>query len=104
MAAREVVTMHHAASGQTQRASRSAYESVWRAEGWREVSSEEFVPEDVEKPVEKMKVDELKAHAEKRNIDLGEATKKDDILAVILAHNAANVDPGDPAGDGQGED
>ena len=36
-------------------------------------------------PSEAWKVDELKAFAEQRNIDLGEATKKADILAVILA-------------------
>lgn len=86
MPAGEVVTMHHPLSGQTQRASRAAYDNVWANEGWKVVSSEQWEPEDVEKPVEKMKVDELKAHAEKHGIDLGEATKKEDILAVVQAH------------------
>lgn len=35
------------------------------------------------KPIEDMKVDELKAYAAENNIDLGEATKKADILKVI---------------------
>lgn len=45
----------------------------------------------VEKPIEKMTLPELKVHAEKHEIDLGEATKKEDILAAILA-------AGDPDG------
>ena len=36
-------------------------------------------------PFSGMKVDELKAYAAEHNIDLGEATKKDDIIAVISA-------------------
>lgn len=35
------------------------------------------------KPIEEMKVDELKAYAAENNIDLGEATKKADILKII---------------------
>ena len=35
------------------------------------------------KPLDKMKVDELKAYAAENNIDLGEATKKADILKII---------------------
>jgi len=35
------------------------------------------------KPIEDMKVDELKAYAAENNIDLGEATKKVDILKII---------------------
>lgn len=96
MAGRVVVTMLHPLSGQTQRASRAAFESHWADEGWKEVSSEEFVPEETDKPVDKMKIDELKAHAEKLEIDLGDATKKDDILAVIQAHvDAPPAEPGE---------
>lgn len=36
-------------------------------------------------PFSGMKVDELKAYAAEHNIDLGEATKKDDIISVISA-------------------
>lgn len=102
MPAGEVVTMHHPKSGQTQRASRAAYDGTWAAEGWKVVSSEQWEPEVAEKPVEKMKVDELKAYAEEHQIDLGEATSKADILAVIVAHNeklAAESGDGSPAGD-----
>jgi hypothetical protein len=102
MAAREVVTMLHAASGRTQRASRAAYEAVWADEGWKVVASEEFVPEVVEKPVDKMTVAELKAYAEKLEIDLGTATSKPDILAVVQAHLAAppvQDPPADPEDD-----
>ena len=35
------------------------------------------------KPIDKMVVDELKAYAAEHNIDLGEATKKTEILKVI---------------------
>lgn len=35
------------------------------------------------KPIEDMKVNELKAYAAENNIDLGEATKKADILKII---------------------
>lgn len=90
---REVVTMQHPLSGQTQRASRAAYDGTWADEGWKVISSEEWEPED--KPVDKMKVDELKAYAETHQIDLGDASKKDDILAVIQAHleqQASNPD------------
>lgn len=38
-----------------------------------------------EKPIDKMTVSELKAYAETNKIDLGDATKKDDILAAIQA-------------------
>jgi predicted NUDIX family NTP pyrophosphohydrolase len=37
------------------------------------------------KPVEKMTVPELKQYAEEKQIDLGDATKKDEILAAIQA-------------------
>jgi hypothetical protein len=40
---------------------------------------------EVDKPVEKMTAKELKAYAEANHIDLGGASKKADILAVITA-------------------
>lgn len=40
---------------------------------------------DPPKPIEKMTVAELKEHAAENGIDLGEATKKEDILQLILA-------------------
>lgn len=46
-----------------------------------------------ETPDSSWKVAELKAHAEKNSIDLGEATKKDDILAVISAASGTPADP-----------
>jgi hypothetical protein len=42
-------------------------------------------PLKAEKPLEKRTVDELRQHAADNNIDLGEATKKDEILAAIVA-------------------
>ncbi|WP_339246885.1 hypothetical protein NST58_06640 [Paenibacillus sp. FSL R10-2796] len=46
----------------------------------------EDVPEidEVDKPLEKMKVDELKAYAFEHAIDLGDASKKEEVLAAIL--------------------
>lgn len=35
------------------------------------------------KPLDEMKVDELKAYAAEHNIDLGDATKKADILKIV---------------------
>ncbi|WP_328802019.1 hypothetical protein T3H97_06315 [Paenibacillus sp. LX16] len=45
---------------------------------------------DPDKDIDEMTVPELRAHAEKLRIDLGEATKKDDILEKIKAAAAAN--------------
>ncbi|MEU6952075.1 hypothetical protein [Streptomyces sp. NPDC045714] len=38
-----------------------------------------------EVPVEKMTVDQLKTYAAEQDIDLGDATRKEDIRAVVLA-------------------
>lgn len=70
--------------------------------GWAEFEPEpEEVPETepAEKPLEKYTTAELKAHAAEHGIDLGEATKKPDILAAILAAGTpAETSPvGDPA-------
>lgn len=43
---------------------------------------EDETPEVV--PVAEMKLPELKAHAKEHGIDLGEASKREDVLAVIL--------------------
>lgn len=40
----------------------------------------------------KLKVAELKAYAEKHNIDLGDVTKKDEILAVIAESEKGDSD------------
>lgn len=42
-----------------------------------------------ETPDKSWKVDELKAYAEANDIDLADATKKDDIIAAIELHNEA---------------
>lgn len=48
------------------------------------------------KSVDQMLVDELKEYAADNEIDLGKATKKDDILAVIKGDpEIDNDDPGD---------
>lgn len=44
------------------------------------------------KPIDKMTIAELKIYAEQNVIDLGEAKKKDDILAVIQAAQSKNED------------
>ncbi|MEK4512865.1 hypothetical protein [Paenibacillus sp. FSL K6-2524] len=44
---------------------------------------EQLEPEQEEIPVEKMTVPQLKEYATKNEIDLGEASKKEDILKVI---------------------
>ncbi|MGF7049153.1 hypothetical protein J2T13_003661 [Paenibacillus sp. DS2015] len=37
-----------------------------------------------DKPIEEMKLEELKEYAKSKEINLGDATKKEDILAIIL--------------------
>lgn len=52
----------------------------------REVEDVEEVDEPAaEKPLEKRTVDELRKYAADNQIDLGEASKKDEILAAIAA-------------------
>jgi hypothetical protein len=50
-----------------------------KAQGFEELSA------DVQPDFTVMKVDELKAYAEGKGIDLGEATKKDDIITKLKA-------------------
>jgi len=52
------------------------------AAGWQLVEPEEL-------PRKAWKVGELVAYAEQHSIDLGDATKKDDVLAAIEAYEAA---------------
>lgn len=55
---------------------------------WYREHGYKVTPKDGEpKSLDKMNLNELKAYAEENGIDLGEATKKDDILAVIKAAN-----------------
>ncbi len=54
------------------------------ASGWKPFDDE--AGNRSETPDKSWKVAELKAHAEENGIDLGEATKKDDILAVITGN------------------
>ena len=54
------------------------------------------------KPIEKRTVAELKEYAAEHGVDLGEATKKDDILAAIKA--AAQPDDPGAAGAGNPQD
>ncbi|GIP55953.1 DUF7210 family protein [Paenibacillus vini] len=49
---------------------------------------------DLNKPVEEMKLDELKAHAKEKQIDLGGATRKEDILGVILGAQGGGSNDG----------
>lgn len=51
----------------------------------RRIAAEKLAEEQEEKPLDKMKVEELKEYAVTHDIDLGEATKKPEILAVIIA-------------------
>lgn len=58
-----------------------------------EVAEVQGEPEPKETDIEKMKVTELKEYAEENGIDLGDATKKDEIIEVIKeAEAVANAD------------
>ena len=52
------------------------------ASGWKPYTGETAAARS-ETPDKTWKVDELKAYAAEHSIDLGEATKKDDIIAVL---------------------
>ena len=59
--------------------------------GWKLFGSSSST-ERSESPDKSWKVAELKAYAESNSIDLGDATKKDDIVAAIELHNEAGED------------
>ena len=52
-----------------------------------------------EKPIEKMTAEELKTYAAAQEIDLGDATKKDDVRAKIVAELEARRDEDENGGD-----
>ena len=66
----------------------------------------DFVPVDGSgTPGKSWKVPELKAYAEEQGIDLGDATKKDDILAAIEAvGDESDDDESDESADGTDSD
>ena len=47
---------------------------------------------DLNKPLEEMKLDELKAYAKLKQIDLEGMTKKDDILALLILKGGGHDD------------
>lgn len=53
----------------------------------------EVVTKEAEPNFSTMKVDELRAYADGKGIDLGDATKKDDIIKAIKAKSAAPAAP-----------
>ena len=75
--------------------SATAFQRMRREQAAREAAEKE--KQQKEKPIDKMTVPELKAYAEENNIDLGDAMKKDDILAAIQAY--LEIDEG---GEGNG--
>lgn len=69
----------------------------WVAAGSPAPAEQESVPS------KSWKVDELKAYAEEREIDLGDATKKADILSVIEAAGSSEEDADADADDGEAD-
>lgn len=57
-------------------------------EEWAEVVEEDAPPADEQKTLDDMNLDELKAYAKERNIDLGGVTKKAEVRAAIDAAEA----------------
>jgi len=70
----------------------------WAAEGGTEQTETPQRPQRSETPDATWKVAELTAYAAERNIALGDATKKDDILAVLAK---AAESGSTPAGTGE---
>lgn len=56
------------------------------ASGWKPYDGTDSAPTS-DTPDKSWKVADLKAYAEEKNVDLGDATKKEDILAAIELHN-----------------
>ena len=56
------------------------------ASGWKPYDGTDSAPTS-ETPDKSWKVADLKAYADEKNVDLGDATKKEDILAAIELHN-----------------
>ncbi|OAB25244.1 hypothetical protein PMSD_28075 [Paenibacillus macquariensis subsp. defensor] len=66
----------------------------------RRIAAEKLLEENKEKSLDKMNLGELKEYAIENGIDLGEATKKPDILATIIRlqdgePNGESIDPQD---------
>ena len=61
-----------------------------KADVYDDVTVEPLEKPKAEKPLEKRTVDELRQYAADNNVDLGEATKKEDILAAIAAAQQQN--------------
>lgn len=61
----------------------------FRKHGYKVTEKAEEAAGGGEKSLDKMKVDELKAYAAEKNIDLTGADKKDDIIAAIKAAEEA---------------
>ncbi|OAB46549.1 hypothetical protein [Paenibacillus antarcticus] len=58
----------------------------------RRLAAEKALEESQEKPLDKMSVAELKENAAENEIDLGDATKKPEIIALILAASGGGGD------------
>lgn len=74
-----------------QDAERIAYlKKQLKADVYDDVKVEPLEKQKTDKPLEKRTVDELRQYAADNNVDLGEATKKEDILAAIAAASQQN--------------
>ncbi|MGW0545312.1 hypothetical protein ACWD0D_34205 [Streptomyces griseoincarnatus] len=73
------------AAGDCKPANGSAAEQPRRAAGPAEQEPDTGGAQDEQVPVEKMTVDQLKTYAAAEEIDLGDATRKDDIRVLVLA-------------------
>lgn len=67
--------------------------SYFRRHGYGVEVTEKAVEIPDGKPTTEWKVDQLKAYAEQHKVDLGKASKKDEIVAAIEAANAAGENP-----------
>lgn len=53
---------------------------------------QEQIPDNINKPLEEMTIDELKAYAAERNIDIGKATTEDGIIKKIEEAQVQNAE------------
>lgn len=91
------ITLTHPGKGRQVTVPENVAES-YTSQGW--VAEEAPTPAEQDStPNPAWKVEQLKAYAAERGIDLGDATKKADILTVLLAEEDDNADPDDGEAD-----
>ena len=80
----EQIAMRHPDSGPIGYATRGAFDVLWAAKGWREVSAADVAAAaEAPAPSDGMTVAELRAAAKARGVDVPAGAAKADLLALL---------------------